>query len=269
MSETGKRPPPLSREPSSIATPVRSQRGFDRTAVWIFDLDNTLYPPGCRLFLQIDQRMGEFIQRLLGVSFEQAQHLRKTYYRQFGTTLSGLMKVHRVSPEPFLDYVHDIDLAAIAPDARLRTAIERLEGRRLIFTNGSRRHAERVAGRVGILDLFEDICSIETCDYTPKPTAAAFDRMIARHDVSAHHSAMFEDMPLNLEVPHALGMTTVLVHDEASDHPWRVGHAVAKSAAPDYIHHMTTDLAAFLDELPVPSAKPAPGGVQGADDGPR
>lgn len=267
MNETDKRPPAA---PSPAASaPPSLPRGFDRTAVWIFDLDNTLYPAQCRLFLQIDQRMGEFISHLLGVSFEQAQHLRKTYYRQFGTTLSGLMKVHRVAPGPFLDYVHDIDLAAVAPDARLRTAIERLEGRRLIFTNGSRRHAERVAERVGVLDLFEDICSIETCDYTPKPTAAAFERMIARHDVAAAQSAMFEDMPLNLEVPHALGMTTVLVHDEADDHPWRVGHAVTKRDAPDYIHHMTTDLAAFLDELPAPSPNAPPQGVQGAQDGPR
>ncbi len=264
MGENAKRPPSV-----SIAAQASPLRGFDRTAVWIFDLDNTLYPSDCRLFLQIDQRMGEFISRLLGVSFEQAQHLRKTYYRQFGTTLSGLMKVHRVSPEPFLDYVHDIDLAAVTPNARLRSSIERLEGRRLIFTNGSRRHAERVAGRVGILDLFEDICSIETCDYTPKPTAAAFDRMIARHDVEAGHSAMFEDMPVNLEVPHALGMTTVLVHEEAGDHPWRLGHAVTKSTAPVYVHHMTTDLAAFLDELPAPSTNASPHGVQGAQDGSR
>jgi len=269
MSETGKQPSPEASVKSSGAISRSPSRGFDRTAVWIFDLDNTLYPPECRLFLQIDQRMGEFISRLLGVSFEQAQHLRKTYYRQFGTTLSGLMKVHRVSPEPFLDYVHDIDLAAIAPNARLRSSIERLEGRRLIFTNGSRRHAERVAERVGILDLFEDICSIETCDYTPKPTAAAFDRMIARHGVSACESAMFEDMPLNLEVPHALGMTTVLVHDEAGDHPWRVGHVVAKTSVPDYIHHMTADLAAFLEELPLPDKNATPLGVQGENDGPR
>ena len=225
---------------------------FARTAIWIFDLDNTLYPAQCRLFVQIDQRMGEFIARLLGVSIEQAQHLRRTYYRQFGTTLTGLMRVHRIEPGPFLDYVHDIDLAAVAPDAGLRAAIARLDGRRLIFTNGSRRHAERVAGKVGILDLFEDICSIETCEFTPKPEAAAFQRMIARHAVAPERAAMFEDMAANLEVPHALGMTTVLVHDPAGEHPWQhaaPAHHTASAALPRHVHHATNDLAGFLDGL--------------------
>jgi putative hydrolase of the HAD superfamily len=191
--------------------------GFGGRHTWIFDLDNTLYPSECKLFLQIEHRMGEFIARLLGVSYEHAQNLRKTYYRQFGTTLTGLMKVHRIDPAPFLEFVHNIDLAAVKPHAGLRSAIERLEGRRLIFTNGSRRHAERVAEKVGILDLFEDLCGIEECEYTAKPDAAAFDRMIRRHDVEAARSAMFEDMPQNLEVPHALGMRTVLVHSQHPD----------------------------------------------------
>lgn len=227
---------------------MQTRRGFAGTRIWIFDLDNTLYPSECKLFLQIDQRMGEFIARLLGVSFQQAQHLRKTYYRQFGTTLSGLMQVHKIEPGPFLDYVHDIDLAKIEPSPQLRTAISRLDGRRLIFTNGSHRHAERVAGKLGILDLFEDICGIEACDYSPKPGKEAFDKMIARHDVAAATSAMFEDMPHNLEVPHALGMTTVLVKTAHPDHPRQ--HEIEKWAvAPEHIHHLTDDLVRFLDGI--------------------
>jgi putative hydrolase of the HAD superfamily len=158
------------------------------------------------------------------------------------------MRIHRIEPEPFLDYVHDIDLSVIETNARLRASIEQLQGRRLIFTNGSRRHAERVAGKIGVLDLFEDICSIETCDFTPKPEAAAFERMIERHGVAAARAAMFEDMPVNLEVPHALGMTTVLVHDETGRHPWRLDRAHA-DAAPDHVHHMTTDLAGFIETV--------------------
>ena len=231
---------------TSSTSPISN--AFVGTTVWIFDLDNTLYPPECRLFRQIDHRMGEFISRLLGVSHEQAQHLRKTYYRQFGTTLAGLMRVHRIEPGPFLDYVHDIDLSAIAPDTALRSAIARLEGRRLIFTNGSQRHGERVAERLGILDLFEDICGIEACGYTPKPDAAAFDCMIARHDVTAGQSAMFEDMPQNLEVPHALGMRTVLVESREPEHPAQLA-LKGRSALPDYIHHATYDLTEFLDTL--------------------
>jgi putative hydrolase of the HAD superfamily len=233
---------------ATMATPAAAPAGFERTSVWVFDLDNTLYPSHCKLFLQIDHRMGQFIQRLLGVPYEQAQHLRKTYYRQFGTTLTGLMKVHRTEPGPFLDYVHDIDLSAVAENVELRAAISRLEGRRLIFTNGSRRHAERVAERIGILDLFEDICSIETCEYTPKPDAVAFDRMIARHDVKAADAAMFEDMPHNLEPAHALGMTTVLVHNAHPDHPRQIEIA-ALPRLPEHIHHATDDLTEFLRSL--------------------
>ena len=133
------------------ADQTSTARGFERTGVWIFDLDNTLYPSDAKLFLQIDHKMGEFIARLLGISYQQAQHLRKTYYRQFGTTLTGLMKVHSIDPKPYLEYVHDIDLSVIDENAALRAQIERLPGRRLIFTNGSRKHAERVAFMVSQL----------------------------------------------------------------------------------------------------------------------
>jgi putative hydrolase of the HAD superfamily len=223
-------------------------RGFERTHTWIFDLDNTLYPSECRLFVQVEHKMGEFIARLLGVPYEHAQHLRKTYYRQFGTTLTGLMKVHRIDPAPFLEYVHDIDLTAVQPSPRLRSAIERLEGRRLIFTNGSRRHAERVAEKVGVLDLFEDICGIEACEYLPKPDLEAFNRMIRAHGVSAGEAAMFEDMPDNLEAPHALGMTTVLIAAKYPEHPKHREIAEAETL-PDHIHHLTDDLAEFLEAV--------------------
>ena len=226
-------------------SPSKAQRGFDRTRVWIFDLDNTLYPADCNLFAQIDQKMGEFVARLLGVSFEQARHLQKTYYKQFGTTLNGLMLVHKIDPKPFLDYVHDIDLAPVKEHPELRAAIDALPGRKLIYTNGSRRHAEQVAGKLGVLDLFEDICDIESSKFVPKPEAAAYNDMLRAHNVDPQMSAMFEDMPHNLEAPHALGMTTVLVHSTYIDHPVQLKINKWKEP-PEHIHHMTEDLHAFL-----------------------
>lgn len=224
-----------------------------RTRVWIFDLDNTLYPAECNLFAQVDHRMGEFIARYLGVPYPQARHLQKSYYRQFGTTLSGLMKVHNLDPHTFLDYVHDIDLSVLPELPALRTEIERLPGRRLIFTNGSRRHAENVAGKLGVLDLFEDICDIAACEFVPKPEAVAFDRMIRRHGVDAREAAMFEDMPHNLEAPHALGMATVLVHSSYLDHPVQA-EMKRWTALPAHIHHMTEDLTGFLAGLDIETA---------------
>src|SRR5262245_3889803 len=164
----------------AIKTPQPAAQDFARTKVWIFDLDNTLYPAACNLFAEVDARMGTFIANYLGVPFEHARHLQKSYYRQFGTTLSGLMQVHKLDPQPFLDYVHDIDLSAVPEAPELAAAIDALPGRKLIFTNGSRRHAERVAEKLGVLHLMEDICDIAACDFVPKPEADAFQRMVNR-----------------------------------------------------------------------------------------
>jgi putative hydrolase of the HAD superfamily len=239
--------------PSPHAAGAREEgahgRGFERTQVWVFDLDNTLYPADCNLFLQVDQRMGEFIARLLGVPFAYARHLQKTYYRQFGTTLSGLMQVHGMDPKPFLDYVHEIDLTPVREHPELAAAIDKLPGRKLIFTNGSRRHAERVAGKLGVLRCFETIFDICDANYVPKPTESCYQHFCRAHGVDATQSAMFEDIPRNLEAPHALGMTTVLVRSNANDdHP--VQQMIrAWVEPPAHVHHMTFDLVAFLGGL--------------------
>jgi putative hydrolase of the HAD superfamily len=220
-------------------------RGFSHVDTWIFDLDNTLYPASCDLFAQVDHRMGAFIAKTLGVPYEHARHLQKAYYRQFGTTLAGLMQVHRMKPEPFLEYVHDIDLSVLPELPDLAEKISNLPGRRLIFTNGSRRHAENVARKIGVLHLFEDICDIAALDFVPKPERAAFDRMIGLHGINAGAAAMFEDMPHNLESPHDLGMTTVFVHSDYIDHPAQLKVREWRTL-PDHIHHMTHDLTDFI-----------------------
>jgi putative hydrolase of the HAD superfamily len=232
----------------AVSADALRRRGFDATSTWIFDLDNTLYPAECNLFAQVDRRMGEFIAQYLGVPYEYARHLQKSYYRQYGTTLSGLMHVHKLDPKPFLDYVHDIDLSVVPEHPELAAVIARLPGRRLIFTNGSRRHAERVAGKLGVLHLFEDICDIAACEYVPKPEADAFDRMVRRHGVAPQSAAMFEDMPHNLEAPHVLGMTTVLVHSSYYDHPIQLKIRQWREP-PAHVHHMTEDLAGFLERV--------------------
>jgi putative hydrolase of the HAD superfamily len=250
------------RAASAQAADRAARRGFERTGTWIFDLDNTLYPADCNLFVQVDQRMGEFISRFLGVPFEYARHLQKAYYRQFGTTLSGLMEVHKMEPRAFLDYVHDLDLSVVAEHPQLAAAIERLPGRKLIFTNGSRAHAERVARKVGILHLFDDIFDIVASDYVPKPLPACYDRFLKAHGVEADASAMFEDVPHNLEAAHVLGMTTVLVRSDCNqDHPLQKA-ILSWVEPPPHVHHMTYDLAGFLaplgSRLPGRAAETAP-----------
>ncbi len=219
---------------------------FSDTNAWIFDLDNTLYPAECDLFAQVDQRMGEFIANYLDVPFPEARRLQKDYYRTFGTTLSGLMQVHGLKPEKFLDYVHDIDVSMVPVMPELGAAIEALPGEKYIFTNGSRKHAENVAGQLGVLEKFDDVFDIGAAGYVPKPDRQAYDKFLKAHNVTARDAAMFEDMPHNLEAPHALGMVTVLVHSTYYDHP--IQHKIQEwTAPPEHVHHMTEDLRKFLD----------------------
>ena len=220
---------------------------FTLVDTWVFDLDNTLYPAECNLFAQVDQRMGAFISELLGVDRAEARRIQKDYYYRYGTTLAGLMAEHRLPPQRFLDYVHDIDLAAVPEAPELGAVIERLPGRKYIFTNGSRRHAERVAAKLGVLHHFEDIFDIVAGDYVPKPAADAYDRFLKAHGVEPRASAMFEDIPHNLEAPHALGMATVLVHSAHDDHPSQKQIAEWR-ALPPHVHHFTADLRGFLEE---------------------
>lgn len=226
----------------------RGTRGFDHTRIWIFDLDNTLYPAECNLFAQVDQKMAAFIADYLGVPLPYARHLQKTYYRKFGTTLAGLMHVHKMEPTRFLDFVHDIDLANVPEHPELATAIDALPGRKLIFTAGSRRHAENVAGKLGVLHLFEDIMDIVDTGFVPKEQAEAYDTMLARHAVTPGQAAMFEDMPHNLVAAHALGMTTTLVHSSYLDHPVQL-KIREWVEAPEHIHHMTENLCTFLEGI--------------------
>ena len=146
----------------------------------MFDLDNTLYPADCNLFAQIDRRMGEFIQNSFGIPLEEAQRLRQAYYYEHGTTLAGLVLRHGTSPDAFLDYVHDIDLSAVLPSPELAAALDALPGRKFIFTNGSRKHAEAVTARLGVSGHFADICDIHALEYIhPKPMREALMRLRA------------------------------------------------------------------------------------------
>lgn len=227
---------------------------------WVFDLDNTLYPAECRLFSQIDARMADFIRLAIGVDEGEARRLQKRYYVEYGTTLAGLMAEHGTPPDEFLDYVHDIDHSAVPEDARLRRAIAALPGRRFVFTNGSVAHAEKVLGRVGLEGLFDDVFDIRAADFTPKPYRGTYERFLAACRVRPRAAAMFEDLAHNLEAAHDLGMTTVLIAQEApwfADEPADKRPARPGDARPAHVHHVTDDLAAFLADTVATSGEAA------------
>ena len=227
---------------------------FRHIETWIFDLDNTLYPASCDLFALIDVRMGEFIQEMFDCDPVRAREIQKGYYHSHGTTLSGLMAEHGMEPKSFLDYVHDIDLGRLSADLALKAAIERLPGRRIVFTNGSKTHAERVTERLGIADLFHGWHDIEASGYLPKPRSEAYESARRRFDFAPHSAAMFEDIARNLTVPHEMGMTTVLVDGPK---PWETDRPVPEPPSRDHIHHICEDLAAFLAGATVQTEKTA------------
>lgn len=184
---------------------------FAHVTDWVFDLDNTLYPHHTNLFAQIDVKMTAYVSELLRLPREDARALQKELYKDYGTTLNGLMTLHGIDPDDFLEKVHDIDYSWVAPAPQLGEAIRTLPGRKFIFTNGDRGHAERTARQLGILDHFDDIFDIVAAGLTPKPARKTYDRFVELHGVVGPNAVMFEDLARNLSVPKALGMTTVLV----------------------------------------------------------
>jgi putative hydrolase of the HAD superfamily len=213
-------------------------RPLGEIETWIFDLDNTLYPTSCRLFDQIHDRMMRFIAERFDLSPEAALARQKAYFREHGTTLRGLMVVDRIDPSDFLAYVHEIDLACVPPDPVLVEALVALPGRKIVHTNGSRRHAERLLDRLGIAGAFCGIVDIEMAGYEPKPALAGYHELLRRHGVTPGTALMVEDMARNLVPAAALGMTTAWVRNPAE---WG-----ADGADGGHIHHIVDDLGDFL-----------------------
>ncbi len=208
---------------------------FAHVEAWVFDLDNTLYPPQARLFDLIERRMTDYVMTALGMSRAEADRLRHRYWVEHGTTLAGLMREHDLDPGPYLDHVHDIPLDRLEPDAGLAARIRALPGRKIVYTNGCAPYAERVLARRGLAGIFDAVFGVEHAGFRPKPERAAFDAVFARGGVAPPRAAIFEDDPRNLAEPHAMGMRTV--------------HVAPQRAAGTHIHHHTDDLAGFLARL--------------------
>ena len=215
---------------------------------WVFDLDNTLYPRHVNLFSQVDERIRAYVGRLLNLPPDEAHRIQKDYYRRYGTTLRGLMEEHGIQPDDFLEYVHDIDHSPVEADPRLGDAIEQLPGRKFILTNGSRAHAEKVAGRLGITRHFEEIFDIVSSELLPKPNPETYDRFIRATGVEPKRAAMFEDLARNLVVPRALGMTTALIVPSGAREVLTEDWEMEGRDGP-HIDFVTDDLAAFLEDV--------------------
>ena len=208
---------------------------FAHVTTWVFDLDNTLYPPAIRLFDQIELRMTDWVMRELAVGRTEASRLRQHYWDKYGTTLAGLMREHGVEPGPYLTEVHDIDFSVLPADPALAAAVANLPGRKVVYTNGGADYACRVLEARGLTGLFDRVYGIEHAGFLPKPERAAFETVFGLDGLTPGTAAMFEDDPRNLRAPHEMGLRTV--------------HVAEKPAAALHIHHHTNDLAGFLAAL--------------------
>jgi putative hydrolase of the HAD superfamily len=224
-----------------------NKRAFSHVETWVFDLDNTLYSHHLNLWQQVDERIRDYIANFLNVTNDEAFRVQKDYYKRYGTSMRGLMTEHDMKPDDFLDFVHHIDHSPLEPNAALGAALEKLPGRKLL-TNGTRKHADAVMQRLAIHTHFEDVFDIIAADLEPKPSPRTYDRFLEKHGVDPEKSAMFEDLSRNLDVPHKLGMTTVLVVPDKTREVFRESWELEGHDA-DHVDHVTDDLAMFLDRL--------------------
>jgi len=191
--------------------------------------------------------MTNFVQNYLSLKREDAAALQRQYYFDHGTTLNGLMIHHNVSPKDFLDYVHDIDHSVLSKNIPLREQLEKLSGKKYIFTNGTVKHAEDTLDALGLADLFDDMFDIIGTDYVPKPDAVAFDRFFVHTGLNPKNACMFEDLHHNLKVPHERGMKTILITDLS--HPNASSDHNVMSQNHPYVDFVTSDLVEFLKPL--------------------
>ncbi len=208
---------------------------------WLFDLDNTLYSGATKVFDQVDKKMSEFISSKLNISRKEAKKIQKNYFIEYNTTLNGMIKNHKIDANEFLEFVHDVDLSFLQKDKLLDEEIEKINGKKIIFTNGSRAHAQNVTKRLGIERHFDDIFDIVSADFIPKPSFKTYEKIIEKYKIEPQYSIFIEDIARNLKPAYELGMKTVWIEN---DEPW-----AAEFSDAEFINYKTDKLSKFLKEI--------------------
>ena len=208
---------------------------------WIFDLDNTLYSGTTRVFEQVDKKMTEYISKKLKVDKEEAKKIQKNYFYEYNTTLNGMIKNHKINALEFLEFVHDINIEFLQKDPGLAKEIERLDGIKIIFTNGSRKHALNVTKRLGVDQLFDDIFDIVDCDLIPKPLIEPYKKLVKKHKIDPKLCVLVEDIARNLKPAYEMGMKTVWIEN---NEPW-----ASKFSDSNFVNYRTNNLSEFLKKI--------------------
>lgn len=215
----------------------------NKISTWIFDLDNTLYSADSGIFQQVHTLMGKFVSAHLNIDIKKATELQRKYYRQHGTTLRGLMDNHNVDPDHFLSEVHQLDYSIVGPNFKLNRELKKLKGRKIIYTNANRQHANDVLIRLELTNVFDEIFDIKTANYIPKPEASPYEQIISEFNIDPITTIMFDDIAKNLVPAKNVGFASVWIdvgYENFSDD-------IAKSKK--YLDYETKDLSLFLDEV--------------------
>tara|TARA_B100000686_G_scaffold102488_1_gene109790 strand:+ start:464 stop:1135 length:672 start_codon:yes stop_codon:yes gene_type:complete len=221
-------------------------KSFNSMKYWIFDLDNTLYSGKTKVFEQVDKKMSKYISDKLSISLEEAKKIQKNYFYEYNTTLNGLIKNHKIDPGEFLDFVHDINIDFLQKDPTLGKEIEKLEGKKIIFTNGSRKHAINVTKQIGIDQLFDDIFDIVEAEFIPKPSIEPYKKLVKKHKIDPKLCVLVEDIARNLKPAYEMGMKTVWIEN---DEPW-----ASKFSDSDFVNYKTNNLSDFLKKINIARA---------------
>ena len=214
---------------------------FKSIKFWIFDLDNTLYSGQTKVFEQVDKKMSKYISNKLNIDLEEARKIQKNYFHEYNTTLNGLIKNHKIDPNEFLEFVHDINIDFLKEDPQLAEEIKKLDGLKIIFTNGSRKHALNVTKKLGIDQLFDDIFDIVDCNFTPKPLVEPYKKLVEKHKIDPKLCVLVEDIARNLKPAYEMGMKTVWIEN---NEPW-----ASKFSDSKFVNYKTDNLSEFLKRI--------------------
>jgi len=216
-------------------------KSFKSIKYWIFDLDNTLYSGKTKVFEQVDKKMSKYISNKLNITVEEAKKIQKNYFHEYNTTLNGMIKNHKIDPDEFLEYVHDIDIDFLEKDLKLVKEMERLEGKKIIFTNGSRKHAINVTKRIGIDQCFDGIFDIVNSNFVPKPLIEPYKKLVEKHKIDPKLSVLVEDIARNLKPAYEMGMKTVWIENDES---W-----AKEFSDSNFINYKTNNLSEFIKKI--------------------
>ena len=216
-------------------------KSFQSIKYWVFDLDNTLYSGKTKVFEQVDKKMSKYISDKLNISIDEAKKIQKNYFHKYNTNLNGMIKNHKINPEEFLESVHDINIDFLQKDLELAKEMEKLEGKKIIFTNGSKKHAINVTKRIGINQYFDDIFDIVDSDFIPKPAIEPYKKLVEKHKIDPKLCALVEDIARNLKPAYEMGMKTIWIEN---DEPW-----AKEFSDSNFINYKTNNLSGFIKKI--------------------